>query len=102
MMNSSDVVLWGAHHLWDKQQAERDGHGQMSVSKKQHEHPVGVQPRQQGEPAEEQHNGKSRDDPSGDDSRPGPSQRSTLTSQAAQPHIHPPPSLSPSSAHPVS
>lgn len=66
-MNSSDIAFWrwGGRHLWDEQQAESDGHGQMSVSKKQHEHPVGVQPRHQGEPAEKQHKGKSRDDPSG-------------------------------------
>lgn len=48
-------------HLWDEQQAEGDGHGQVSVGEEQHEHPVGVQPRHQGEPAEKQHTG---DDPS--------------------------------------
>lgn len=54
MMNSSDVELMevGGGHLWDEQQAQSDGHGQVSVSKDQHEHPVGVEPWNQGEPAE--------------------------------------------------
>lgn len=39
-------------HLRNEQQAQSHSHGQMSVSKEQHEHPVGVQPRHQREPAE--------------------------------------------------
>lgn len=57
-MTSSDVELMemgvGGEgcHLWDEQQAQSDGHGQVSVSKDQHEHPVGVEAWNQGEPAE--------------------------------------------------
>lgn len=50
-------LRWRGRHLWDEQQAEGDGHGQVSVSEEQHEHPVGVQPRHQGEPAQKQHKG---------------------------------------------
>ena len=40
-------------YLWDEQQAQSHSHRQMSVSEEQHEHPVGVKPRHQREPAEE-------------------------------------------------
>lgn len=73
----------GRRHLWDEQQAESDGHGQMSVSKKQHEHPVGVQPQHHGEPAE-----KSRDDPSSAAGAKGPLSPLGLLSPTP---THPPP-----------
>lgn len=99
MQTTKDICLllqkYGGHHLWDEKQAESDGHGQMSVSKKQDEHPVGVQPSHQGEPAAETRAGVIPLGMKTDSHSVIRGQRST-----AQPHIDPPPpSLSPSSIH---